>query len=233
MNRFRVVLIWVLMVTSASAEQRMAVDTTDRIPRMFSAKRIEKWKQDPTLRYSEGPEGPKSDLRRFWEWALSKLSKAFDIASPWVGSLILLGLILVVLVILVYGFRGLSRGGLLSRNNPDEGLDYHADLENIHTIQFEDEIRRAIQSKNFRLAVRLMYLQVLKNLADKGFIRWEENKTNAAYQMELQGGSLSRNFGELTFHFESNWYGAVPIEEKEFLVVSERFQFFKTVLNQS
>src|SRR6266542_2156203 len=53
---------------------------------------------------------------------------------------------------------------------------YTIEDENIYAISFDTAIQQALQEGNYRLAIRLLYLQNLKILADKNFIVWQPNK---------------------------------------------------------
>ena len=79
---------------------------------------------------------------------------------------------------------------------------------------------------NFRLAVRLQYLQVLKKLSDKGYIDWRINKTNTDYVDEIKSKSFSGMFTRLTFDFEYVWYGEKQVNQEEFFEIRQQFQQF-------
>ena len=121
--------------------------------------------------------------------------------------------------------------GLFGKKNKEETLDYSVMEDNIHTINFEAAIEQAIADKNFRFAVRLLYLQTLKNLTHAGLINWQVNKTNVAYVEELNGNEYQQHFRRLTRQFENNWYGYLPIEEKEFGAVIDHFNQFNQKLS--
>ena len=120
--------------------------------------------------------------------------------------------------------------GLFGKENKEEALGYFVVEENIHAINFDAAIEKAIADKNFRFAVRLLYLQTLKNLAGIGLINWQVNKTNIAYVEELNGNIHQAGFRNLTRQFEKNWYGYLPIEESEFRQVMNHFNQFNQKL---
>ena len=53
--------------------------------------------------------------------------------------------------------------------------------EDINKMDFEKRINDAVNNRDYRLAVRLYYLKMLKLLSDKKIIDWQINKTNSAY----------------------------------------------------
>ncbi|QKG53464.1 DUF4129 domain-containing protein [Hymenobacter sp. BRD67] len=92
-------------------------------------------------------------------------------------------------------------------------LSYETGQENIHELNFADAITQAEAAGNLRLAVRLGYLQLLKQLTDGNLIAWQPDKTNQAYLRELKAsrGALHPAFSKLTQQFEYIWYGEVPL----------------------
>ncbi|TDN37503.1 DUF4129 domain-containing protein [Hymenobacter sp. UV11] len=92
-------------------------------------------------------------------------------------------------------------------------LAYEVGQENIHELNFGEAIAQAEAAGNRRLALRLGYLQLLKQLTDRDFISWQPDKTNQTYLRELAAsypaGRLA--FAELTRQFDYSWYGELPL----------------------
>ncbi|UOQ65228.1 DUF4129 domain-containing protein [Hymenobacter volaticus] len=86
-------------------------------------------------------------------------------------------------------------------------LSYDTESEDIHALDFQTLLQEAEGTGNHRLAIRLGYLKVLKQLADQGLIRWQPDKTNHDYLYELPAGPLATAFRELTQQFDYVWYG--------------------------
>ena len=101
---------------------------------------------------------------------------------------------------------------MLSRTPRRVRLAYDAAVENIHEVDFATRLAEAEAAGNLRLATRLGYLQLLKDLSDRGLIQWQSDKTNHAYLAELPStGSLRADFREITRQFEFVWYGEVAL----------------------
>jgi hypothetical protein len=124
----------------------------------------------------------------------------------------------------------MDKAGPFGKKNKS-GLEYSLSEENLQNINFQQAIQEAAYQKNFRMAVRLWYLQSLKNLSDHKLIDWQINKSDESYILELNGNPIQPSFVDLTRQFESNWYGGFPIEENEFKMVSERFMHFNEKLS--
>jgi hypothetical protein len=104
--------------------------------------------------------------------------------------------------------------------------------ENIFDIDYGTEIQRAINNKDYRLAIRLYYLSLLKELAQKAIINYKQERTNSDYVLQLRETSYYKEFFNLTRNFEYAWYGQFPVSEEVFQSIRGRFQTFKNRLPQ-
>ncbi|RSK47736.1 DUF4129 domain-containing protein [Hymenobacter rigui] len=86
-------------------------------------------------------------------------------------------------------------------------LSFDTETEDLHALDLDKLLAQAETEHSYRLAVRLGYLQVLRQLSDKSLIRWQPDKTNHDYLYELPAGPLPEAFRELTRQFEYVWYG--------------------------
>jgi hypothetical protein len=142
---------------------------------------------------------------------------------------ILILLAIVVVTYFVVKVTGMDQNGLFGRST--KGLkNYELSQTDIHHISFDNEIKKAIGSGNYRLAIRLQYLQALKNLSDNGHIEWRINKTNTDYVVETNGKPFNNVFATLTSNFEYAWYGEKRVSKEQFLELQNEFQqFYKQV----
>src|SRR5829696_2434758 len=99
--------------------------------------------------------------------------------------------------------------------------------DDIFGINYEKEINRAAETGNFRLAVRLWYLQTLKELADRNIIDYRHEKTDNDYVASLYGGRYYRDFFRLTRNFEYTWYGQFQLSAEAYSMMSRDFLNFK------
>lgn len=81
---------------------------------------------------------------------------------------------------------------------------------------YEKLITEALVNKDFRLAVRYLYLQTLQELRIAGFIHFTPDKTNYEYVKELSGKPHQNEFASLTLNYEYVWYGKFDIDQKIF-----------------
>lgn len=97
-------------------------------------------------------------------------------------------------------------------------------------ILFDEEIKKAIQNQDFRLAVNLLYRKTIYLLDQKNQVVYEEDKSNWAYVQELIGKPTERTFSTLTRYFDYIWYGSYPLNHGEFKNIHDQFKQFETDL---
>jgi hypothetical protein len=112
---------------------------------------------------------------------------------------------------------------IVSEKEPEENRD-------IFSHNLEKDLKQAIQSGEYRTAVRLLYLQVLKKLAQSTIIHYSLDKTNSDYLLQLQPTAYYKDFFKLTRDFEYVWYGQFTISETTFQKMREDFISFKDSL---
>ncbi len=77
---------------------------------------------------------------------------------------------------------------------------------------FETLIKQAVQTGNYRLAVRYQYLQSLHKLANKNLVELATDKTNYQYVKEIKNQNYQQQFAALTLNYEYVWYGEFAID---------------------
>ena len=98
--------------------------------------------------------------------------------------------------------------------------------EDLFSINYENEIRNAVLSANYRLAIRLWYLRTLKELTQKNLIQYGHEKTNTEYLDELYRTKYYKEFMKLTRNFEYAWYGKFELTEHTYQLVEKEFAEF-------
>ncbi|CAN5511969.1 hypothetical protein BH09BAC4_BH09BAC4_30340 [soil metagenome] len=182
---------------------------------------------DRDYQYNNDAPPPTNPIARFFTWLFRKLSrflasKAYQDVWQYV---ILAGIAGVSIYLLM---KAEVLGYLFPKRAQSSDLDYATLDENIHEINFDLAIEDAINQRNFRLAVRLLYLQTLKRLTDSGQINYKPEKTNRQYVHELANSPLQVDFEILTRQFEFVWYGDFPVDETRFGQIRQQFQQFNS-----
>jgi hypothetical protein len=126
-----------------------------------------------------------------------------------------------------------SNAGLFRRTATIGGED-EADLEtsDIFSINYQKEIDKAVNMGNYRLAVRLMFLRVLRTLSDKNLIQYKQDSTNFEYMMQLRATTMYPDFFRLTRNYEYSWYGQFDIDPEKYSIIRNEFENFETRLKR-
>ncbi len=91
-------------------------------------------------------------------------------------------------------------------------------------------INDAEKNNDYTHAIRYLYLQSLRRLAEKEVIVFMPDKTNNDYVRELTGRAFQQEFVSLTQHYEYVWYGRFAISMNTYNSIKEKFMAFnKTV----
>ena len=223
---FFIVLIAISLSVYAQTPKKQAAD--DRAPvtvRYPSAKKLNDFRSDRDYQYNYDTRPPESPWAKFREWFWRKVneffqSKAYKNFWQYLILAIIAGLVIWLLIkadVLAFMFP---------KKALDAPLDYENLVEDIHEINFESAIDEAVAQRNFRLAVRLLYLQTLKRLTDAGLIAWKPDKTNRQYVYEVANTPLHPDFDRLTTQFEFVWYGDFPVDETRFQQLKGNFLAF-------
>ncbi len=96
--------------------------------------------------------------------------------------------------------------------------------------EFYSLVNDAEKNNDYNLAIRYLYLQCLRRLAEKEVIVFMQDKTNYDYVRELAGREFQPQFTQLTNNYERAWYGKFVIEKNVYQAIKERFiAFNKTI----
>ena len=91
-------------------------------------------------------------------------------------------------------------------------LPYTVEEDTIYGVDFPKGIDEALSRRDYREAIRLLYLQTLKLLADRKRIDWQLYKTPTQYLHEVRLPA----FRQLTDHFMRVRYGNFEATEALF-----------------
>ena len=163
--------------------------------------RVAFWKSNPDYDHNRELMTPEIDIYGWLSMQLSKLLRAIfgsRFAEEYSGIILIIIAILILLLILWFLYK----------------KRVHEDT--IYGVDFDAEIRRAIDRKDYREAIRLLYLQTLKLLSDDGRIDWQLYKTPTEYIYEVKQEMLRTPFRNLTHGFLRVRYGNFPASESLF-----------------
>jgi hypothetical protein len=96
----------------------------------------------------------------------------------------------------------------------------------IQETDLERFLRMALENDNYQQAVRVYYLQVIKQLSERGAIQWSREKTNRAYIREMRDHPKAGAFRALTRTYEAVWYGNGELTSETYPPIAEAMQRF-------
>lgn len=164
------------------------------------------WQSGSEYDYNRELQTPEVDLIGWLNLWLGKLlQKIFGSKfAEQYTEIVLAGLFILIVLLLIW-FLYKKRPELFMRSG--KKLAYHVEEDTIYGIDFEKEISAAMLHNEYREAVRLLYLQTLKQLSDAEKIDWQPYKTPTEYTYELKANALRTPFRELTNRFLRVRYG--------------------------
>lgn len=167
-----------------------------------------------------------------WDRFLNKLNDLINSLFYWGdttdwGQFAAFAFIVVVLCMVILRILKIDALKIFYGASKTNSAKYAVLEENIHEMDFDKLIQDALAKKEFRLAIRLIFLQSLKLLADGQHIYWEPGKTNHDYLHEVKAPELKGDFAKLNYYFEWAWYGNFNISQETFNHVKDLFNHWK------
>jgi hypothetical protein len=174
-----------------------------------------------------GPE-PESLWQRFKNWFWRKVASIFTSKEGDIGikileyGLMIAAIVVIILLLLKNNIRSLFYGKAAAVH-----IDYSEFEEHIDSINFDEMIQDSVSKKDYRKAIRLHFLKLLKGLSDRNLIQWKIDKTNNDYSIELNKSKYSNQFRELASLYEYVWYGDFKLEEEKYTELLKLFKEFR------
>jgi hypothetical protein len=152
----------------------------------------------------------------------------------WVKTLLWLIIIGGFAAALMWYLAGSEVGLFRKKQVPVDASDETDEMpQDIFAINYQKEIDKAAAQGNYRLAVRMMFLRLLKNLSDKNIINYRQDKTNLDYLTEMYASAYYSDFFRLTRHYEYSWYGKFDISYEAYQLIADEYdQLDRNLLNR-
>lgn len=129
--------------------------------------------------------------------------------SPVVWKVLLFILIFIAALWITY---------LIIKNRKPSNQKVIIDVENdwnpevISKTELELRLEAAIEKEDYRECIRIYFTFILKELIKKGWIRWQKEKTNHHYIMEMSAKPNAFTFMECVRIYDLVWYGDYKID---------------------
>ncbi len=195
--------------------------------RSVSEAQMEKYSKDRDFDYGENYKLDEKSgfFARLMKKLLLFIARFFEVIGkiPWIFQVFLLGAALLIVFIIA---RKTELYRMFYKDKEIQQLGFQ-EIERLSSeFDFDKEISKEFSRKNYRNAVRLLHLKILKILASKEIIHPGKDKTNRDYLKEIQDGTLQSGFIELTGIYNKIWYGHYPLSEADYNRFAGDFNHF-------
>jgi len=141
-------------------------------------------------------------------------------------SYLLAFLLVVLLAFLIYQL-------FLKSSFDDKGQKIASSFEDVEPTQIPKSelellLEKALKENDFRSAIRIYFIFIIKDLSEKEWIRWEKKKTNFSYLIEMRNKPQYNSFNETVSIYELVWYGNYTIKKEDYKNIEPQF---KSLLN--
>lgn len=253
MKRLSLIALFCCSALLAAAQDEVTADTAYQIDAPYSDEEAEQTYHFDQLEFGDTPHYqphrmPDSVVDRLLEdeafWYVNKSPARKKIKEPqvqepgklpfylkdWFRTLLWTIIIAAFVAVLVWfliasDVRLFRKKPAIVQSGSDDELP-----DDIFAIDYEKELARANTSKNYHLAVRLMYLHVLKVMADREIINYRAGKTNSDYLFELYNSAYYKDFFRITRSFEYVWYGQFALAEPAYNRIQQDYETLKSRL---
>lgn len=241
----------VLLTSHIHAQEKY--DTLKLLDTLIGAPPVERTNEDNIIYFDKITITPKIHLRNvpdsivetlkkdpnFWYANTAPLKKKQAVTKqkepaglpfyrqPWFKTMLWI-IIIAAFVAVVIWYLAVSNVRLFRKAATSmNGARQEEEDNDIFSINYDTEINKAINAKNYRLTIRLLYLQTLKMMTEKGIIQYKAEKTNSEYLWQLHGSNYYQDFACLTRDFDYTWYGKFEVSDAAFQTIHNDFTTFK------
>ncbi|UZR94271.1 DUF4129 domain-containing protein [Chondrinema litorale] len=230
--RHKIQLFLVLITLSLAgnvgyAQNDSIPEEPDAIKRSFDSEKLEELAKDDAFDYN------RKDIQRsysIWEligmWIAEQIGNFFNMMGQ-NGEVTKNVLYVISGLVMIYLFSKLldvDSRGIFFKGSEAKKDKKGFFTENIHEIDFNKALDDAIKAEEYKTAVRILYLALLKSLDSREFIKWKSHKTNHDYEAEIEGIGIKQDFESLTRYFEYICYGDFSLDRQNFEKAKEIYE---------
>ncbi|MEO8066613.1 MAG: DUF4129 domain-containing protein [Flavobacteriales bacterium] len=203
--------------------------------RAFDEAALDALRADPRYQYEREVSQAPNAWDRFWEMVrdwISDLLKRLEDATglkfvSWFWDYIWFAVFVVALVIALIVFRRRMLSKVFARAAAGTGSVRTLD-EDITADDLPEQLAGAERAGEWRRALRLHYLLVLRHLVDEDHITWKPQYTDRDYQTQLTDALERERFARLSFIFKWVWYGEAQVERAQYERLVQGFIDFRS-----
>lgn len=146
--------------------------------------------------------------------------------SPLVGQILLIIVVLILVFLIFYLFFKAPIDKKAKKI--DQDLSEISPTE-IPKSELELMLDKALAQEDYRKAIRIYFIFIIRALSKKGWISWEKEKTNFSYLSEMRKNKFYNDFETSVSVYEIVWYGKRILNKQTYLELEPKF---KTLIQQ-
>lgn len=140
-------------------------------------------------------------------------------------KVMLYSMLIASIIYILYQVMVVNNFFIFSRGRRNKIAGNASDNESINE-NLDEKIKQAIDNRNYRHAIRFMYLNTLKVLSDNNLITLHAKSTNQDYIRQMYKHNNLGQFRQLTRIYEYVWYGEFDPTETQFGIIKTNFNRF-------
>lgn len=176
--------------------------------------------QSEKYQYYEKEKEPKTSSQKKYDRNSGSISVGSGALSFMQILLIIIGIaILAVVVYFLFMRYQEDKDGAAVQTNFDDVAP-----SEIPKTELERRLEEALGRGDYREAVRIYFIFIIKDLSEKKWISWEKKKTNISYLIEMRSRPQYDLFNKSVSVFEVVWYGNYTIDQQSFKEVEPTFK---------
>lgn len=130
----------------------------------------------------------------------------------------------IIIIVIVLALIALIIYAIVKNSGGNKGIKSSLEDVEIHDInpmeipktELELRLEEALKKEDYRECIRIYFIFTMKELTEKGHIRWEKEKTNMNYLTEVFGKPFFANFSNTVSLFEVVWYGKREVSKAQY-----------------
>ncbi|MBF6608048.1 MAG: DUF4129 domain-containing protein [Flavobacterium sp.] len=160
------------------------------------------------------------------QWLRSFLDLATEESSMNIASNIVRLIAIAIVVVVVYMIvkMVLNKEGKWIFSPPRKAIRFEDAAADVKNADFEKLVADSKRLGEHRLTIRYYYLWMLQQMAYRGIITWDAEKTNSDYLREIGNEDQRSRFSYLSYLYDYIWYGEFPVDEKTFNKAVDAFE---------
>jgi hypothetical protein len=146
--------------------------------------------------------------------------------SPLVGQVLLIIVVLILVALIFYLF--FKAPVAKSSKKIAQDISEISPTE-IPKSELELMLEKALANEDYREAIRIYFIFILRALSEKEWIDWEKEKTNFSYLVEMRKNKYYNDFETSVSVYEIVWYGKRVLNKQTY---SELEPTFKSLIER-